>query len=98
MRSRKPARRDERLAPAPSADTVAAGADSALPEIDLPTTLRIDEVCKVTQLCKVSVYSLIRRGVFPRPFHPSPNRSVWLGKEVAAFIASRVAARDQRAA
>lgn len=58
--------------------------------------LRLPEVRARTGLGRDSVYRLAKAGEFPRPVKVSERASAWLESEVQAFIAQRIAARDER--
>jgi prophage regulatory protein len=49
-------------------------------------------------LSNSSLWRKINAGTFPRPVHVSTRRSMWLEDEIDAFVAARIAERDQAAA
>jgi len=61
--------------------------------------LRPREVCRQTGLSRSTLWRLAKRDQFPKPLHLSSAAAVgWLAKEVDAWIAARVALRDQTTA
>jgi prophage regulatory protein len=58
--------------------------------------LRLPRVEAITGLKKSQIFDAIQRGVFPRPVRIlESGRAVgWLETEIAAFLESRIAARD----
>ncbi len=59
----------------------------------LPRLLRLCDVQKVTGLGKTTIYSLERKGEFPRRRKLSERASGWHEKEVLEWIESRPLAR-----
>lgn len=47
--------------------------------------LRIEDIIKITRLCKTTIYKLIKDGCFPRPSKIGRN-SVWASSVVAAWV------------
>lgn len=60
--------------------------------------LRLKQVQAMTGLPPSSVYALIQRGEFPRPFPLSIHRVAWLEADVEAWMDAKLAQRDQVAA
>jgi prophage regulatory protein len=60
--------------------------------------LRLREVCRRTGKSRSSVYREIAAGSFPAPVPLGERASAWVEHEVAEWIASRIAARDAKAA
>jgi prophage regulatory protein len=62
--------------------------------------LRMVDACKKTGLCSSTIYDLVSRGLFPRPFQLVPGgRAVgWLEDDIDWWILSRKAAVKQEAA
>ena len=56
--------------------------------------LRLPQVCALTGLSKAYVYSLIAAGHFPRSVRLGRRISAWDSLEINAWIAQRVAERD----
>ncbi|MFM9860607.1 AlpA family transcriptional regulator [Pseudoxanthobacter sp. M-2] len=56
--------------------------------------LRLPEVKRATGLGRSSIYAHIAEGRFPKPVPLSGRAVGWLESEIAAWQASRVAARD----
>ena len=52
------------------------------------------ELTAMVGLSYPTVWRLMRRGEFPKPVPLSENRVGWIESEVAAWLASRVDARD----
>lgn len=63
------------------------------------TLLPRREVEKRTGMSRSSIYARMKAGTFPRPVQDETTHSVWwVESEIAAWIAARIAARDQQAA
>lgn len=60
--------------------------------------LRRRQVEARTGLSRASIYAGVKAGTFPKPVNLGPNSVGWLEHEVAHWIASRIAQRDQVAA
>ena len=60
--------------------------------------LSIAETCQVLALSRTSLWQLAKRDDFPKPVQHYGNRKAFLAREVDAWIAARVADRDQVAA
>lgn len=56
------------------------------------SALSMREVCALTGLCRSHVYSLIAKGMFPRPAKIG-RRSIWSRAEVVAWLEARFAER-----
>ncbi len=61
--------------------------------------LRMVHACKKTGLCSSTIYDLVSRGLFPRPFQLVPGgRAVgWLEDDIDWWILSRKSAAEQEA-
>jgi prophage regulatory protein len=65
---------------------------------EIPTLeeiLRRADLPRYTGLQRTQIDDLIKHGKFPRPVRLSERRIGWLAREVAAWQASRIAARDK---
>ncbi|SFQ06756.1 transcriptional regulator, AlpA family [Nitratireductor indicus] len=60
--------------------------------------LKMNEVVQRIGLNKASIYRLMAAGEFPRSVKISEIRVAWIESEVDAWMAERVAARDERIA
>lgn len=63
----------------------------------LPRELRkLPIVCRQTALSRANVYRLVKLGEFPAPVKLGQHAraSAWVGTEVDAWIAQRIAQRD----
>jgi prophage regulatory protein len=57
------------------------------------------EVEKRCGLSRSSIYARMKAGTFPKPVPDENTHSVWwVASEIDAWIAARIAARDQKAA
>lgn len=56
---------------------------------------QLNTVIQEVTLSKCTIYRLIKAGLFPQPIRLSPRRVAWQKCEIEAFIASRLAARQQ---
>lgn len=59
---------------------------------------RLPQVKARTGLCRSSLYRAIASGDFPAPIKLGERASAWNAAEVDSWIASRIAARDAKAA
>lgn len=60
--------------------------------------LRLPSVTERVGLKRTAIYDMVRVGTFPKPV-PLNDKSVgWLESEIEAWIASRVAVRDEEPA
>lgn len=57
--------------------------------------LPVKEVVRRTSLSRATVYRLVQSGEFPRPVSLTGARAAWVEAEVAAWMQSRLASRDQ---
>lgn len=64
---------------------------------ELETFLRDREVTALTRVPRATRYEMIRAGTFPRGIRLSPRIVVWSSREIAAWQAERIAARDASA-
>jgi len=69
--------------------------DMVIPAI--PTLERLAAVKARTGLSRSEIYRRVAIGIFPRPVKIGERASAWVTDEVSAFIASRIAERDQSA-
>lgn len=60
--------------------------------------LRLPAVKDQTGLSRQSIYRLIAKGDFPSPVKLGKRTSTWDSREVEAWIASRIAARNAKGA
>lgn len=70
---------------------------SDLQEKKLPALERLWQVKARTGLSSSEIYRRIAIGDFPRPIKLGERASAWVSDEISAFIASRIAIRDQSA-
>ena len=61
------------------------------------TLERLRQVCARTGFSKSELYRRISLGTFPAPVKLGSRASAWSSAEVDAWIAERIAARDQDA-
>ena len=59
--------------------------------------IHLTEVIRFTGRGRSRIYSEIKAGRFPRPVHDGAS-SRWVESEILAWIATRIAERDARAA
>ena len=57
--------------------------------------IKLHDVLKATALSRSSLYALIAKGQFPAPVKIGPRASAWNYSEIATWIATRIAERDQ---
>ena len=55
----------------------------------LPRFLRVDEVGKLTGLCRRSIYTYVAKGLFPAPFRIGIQSVAWRETEVHEWMNSR---------
>ena len=67
------------------------------PPIGSLTLERLPAVKARTAMSRSEIYRRIALGDFPRPIKLGSRSSAWVADEVSAFIASRIALRDQGA-
>ena len=60
--------------------------------------LRVRDVCERTGLSRSTIYERLAAGRFPKPLYPAPGAPRWRSDEIAAWIESLSAERDERAA
>ncbi|WP_189460218.1 helix-turn-helix transcriptional regulator [Jeongeupia chitinilytica] len=60
--------------------------------------LRLQAVCRQVALSRSSIYAAIAAGTFPKPIRLGGNSVAWLQSEVSAWVAERIAERDQEVA
>lgn len=63
----------------------------------LQALLRKKEVLRLTGWSNSTLYNRIADGSFPRPVRTGPRCVAWPTREVGDYIASCIAARDQKA-
>lgn len=51
--------------------------------------LKIDAVCRMTSLCRASIYSMAKARLFPRPVSVGKGRVAWRIEDVNDWIDSR---------
>ncbi|MDR5771224.1 MULTISPECIES: AlpA family phage regulatory protein [unclassified Caballeronia] len=54
--------------------------------------LGIKQVAEKVNLGKSTIYRMIERGEFPKPFVLTGHRTAWVDTEIDAWLAARVAA------
>lgn len=59
-----------------------------------PTLISARDVAIVTSLSRASIYRMVAQGKFPKPVPISEGRKGWVASEVHAFVAERIAQRD----
>ena len=60
-----------------------------------PRDLRkLPKIIRQTGLSAPTIYRRAKQGTFPRPVKVGVRASAWLGREIDAWVAARVAARD----
>ena len=60
--------------------------------------LTIDDVRDLTRMSRGQVYKLMSLGQFPRPVTLGVQKRCWISSEIEAWLAERVAERDNEAA
>lgn len=60
----------------------------------MTTLLRLPEVLSRTRLSRTRLYDMIDRGEFPKPAKIGLRAVAWVGAEVEAWIAERIADRE----
>lgn len=58
----------------------------------------IERVCAMTHYSRAGIYRAVTGKRFPAPVKFGPGKSLWIGSEVRAWIAARIAERDGAAA
>lgn len=61
-----------------------------------PFLERLPQVRTRTGLSRSEIYRRIAAGDFPKPIKLGPRASAWPEHEVTAWIAARIAARDEK--
>lgn len=61
---------------------------------DTPVVLRLPAVRKITGYSTSTIYRLVTEGTFPRQVSLGPKSVGWVEAEVRAWIAARIAERD----
>lgn len=51
--------------------------------------MRLPEVCKVTGICRSTIWEGVRRGTFPHPVKVTDRCTAWRSDEVERWMASR---------
>ncbi len=64
----------------------------------VPELMSINEAVKATSLSRTSIFKLRERGKFPRAVPLGEKRVAFVRDEVAAWIETRIAARERGAA
>jgi prophage regulatory protein len=65
------------------------------PDAPCDRLLRLRAVINKTGLSATTISRLRRCGAFPAPIQPTPRTVSWSEREIDAWIAARVAAREQ---
>ncbi|MBL8261657.1 MAG: AlpA family transcriptional regulator [Xanthomonadaceae bacterium] len=65
------------------------------PEAGAHTLIRLPSVIARTGLSRSTLYRLVSAGEFPRPIKLGERCSAWNSREIDAWIADRIAKRDQ---
>jgi prophage regulatory protein len=60
-----------------------------LPHQHIDRFIRLPEVKKITGLCRTHVYSLSKRGNFPRAVRLGGRAIGWVESEISAWVAER---------
>lgn len=55
--------------------------------------IRIKEVIQKVSLSQSTIYAMIAKGKFPRPFELTPGRVAWIEDDIDAWLAAK-AGRD----
>ncbi|QDA56127.1 helix-turn-helix transcriptional regulator [Thermomonas aquatica] len=63
-----------------------------------PYLLRLPSVKRLCGLSRSEIYRRVAAGTFPAPVKLGERASAWPEHEIAAWCASRIAARDAKAA
>lgn len=58
--------------------------------------LSITEVLKRIPLGRSTIYTLIKKGQFPKPIRLTSSRVVWLESDIQAYIQQRITERNNR--
>ncbi|MGC5885701.1 AlpA family transcriptional regulator [Ralstonia pseudosolanacearum] len=58
--------------------------------------IRIKEVIQKISLSQSTIYSMISKGAFPKPFELTPGRVAWIEEDVDCWLATK-AGRAQEA-
>lgn len=69
---------------------------SARKQMEPVRIIRMPAVRDKVHLNKTAIYELIKRGEFPRPVKLTERSVAWVEAEVDAWIAARIATRDDR--
>lgn len=59
------------------------------------TLLRMPDVLSRTGMSRSGIYNLVAVGKFPKPVKLGERAAAWIASEVDAWIAERIAARDE---
>ncbi|CAG2152548.1 helix-turn-helix transcriptional regulator [Ralstonia mannitolilytica] len=51
--------------------------------------LNINQVADKVSLGKSTIYRMVAKGQFPKPFPLAPNRSAWLEEDINKWLAAR---------
>lgn len=70
---------------------------TAVPQSEPQCLLRLPEVCRAVGLRPTAIYMLEAAGKFPRRIHLTSRSVAWDSREIARWIAQRIAERDARA-
>lgn len=64
---------------------------------DSPILIRLPAVKAQTAIARTQIYAGIAAGTFPKPVRLGTRTVAWLQSEINAWIADRIATRDQGA-
>ena len=56
--------------------------------------LKLAEVMEITALGRASIFSLVKKGTFPRPIKLTKRATAWPASEIQQWIRDRIAARN----
>jgi prophage regulatory protein len=63
-----------------------------------PRFLRRIDVQRATGLGESTIFKYVAAGTFPKPIKLTSNKNAWLESEVLAWMAERIAERDEATA
>ena len=63
--------------------------------VDQIKLIRLPDVLKVFPVCKVSLYTKMKNGDFPKSIKLGKNSVAWVESEVQEYLASLVSKRDK---
>ncbi len=59
--------------------------------------LSLREVIEITSFSRSSIYGYIKKAQFPKAVHVGQRKVAWIKAEIDAWVAGKVAARDDAA-